>query len=82
MMEVRRQSPEVGDSLLSLELAGRTWLRQRQQRGEQKGRSGHFPGDPVADNAPCNAGDVGATPSQGTRSQMLGVRPEAANTYS
>ena len=60
-MEVRRHSPEAGDSLLSLELAGRAWLRQKQQRGEQKGRPGHLPGRPVAENAPRNAGDVGAT---------------------
>ena len=68
VMEVRRHSPEAGDSLLSLELAGRAWLWQKQQRGEQKGRPGHLPGRPghlpgrpVAENAPCNTGDVGAT---------------------
>lgn len=34
----RRDSPEVGNSLPSLESARMTWLQQREERGEQKVR--------------------------------------------
>ena len=35
-----------------------------------------FPGGPVVENAPCNAGDVGPIPGQGTRSHTLQLRPK------
>ena len=35
--------------------------------GESRVRPRDFPGGPVVKNAPCNAGDMGSIPGQGTK---------------
>ena len=48
--------------------------------GKEKYRGGNFPGGPVVKNLPCNAGDLGLNPGQGTKiPHARGKQPTCCN---